>query len=91
MSLSVLLFASLLGTWVDRGESRLNTLISTISANRISVIGACICWFFIVGLQDLGSRSSGAEAMKSTVEDAKVEPAGLVLGLKNSLFVAVLV
>jgi solute carrier family 40 (iron-regulated transporter), member 1 len=90
MSLSVLLFASLLGTWVDRGESRLTTLISTISANRISAIAACVCWFFIVGLQDLGSHSSDAEAMKSTAEDAQAGPTSFVLGLKNSLFVLVL-
>jgi iron-regulated transporter 1 len=90
MSLSVLLFASLLGTWVDRGESRLTTLISTISANRISVIAACICWFFIVGLQDLGSKSNGAEAMESSIEDPQLGPTGFVLGLKNSLFVLVL-
>jgi solute carrier family 40 (iron-regulated transporter), member 1 len=90
MSLSVLLFASLLGTWVDRGKSRLATLISTISANRISVIAACICWFFVVGLQDLGSHSNDAEAMKSTIKDPQAGPMGLVLGLKNSLFVLVL-
>jgi solute carrier family 40 (iron-regulated transporter), member 1 len=90
MTLSILLFASLLGTWVDRGESRLTTLISTISANRISVIAACICWFFIVGLQDLGYHSADAEAMESTVEDPRAGPTGFVLGLKNSLFVLVL-
>ena len=87
MSLSVLLFASLLGTWVDRGKSRLATLISTISANRISAIAACVCWFFIVGL---GSHSTDAEAMKSTAEDAQAGPTSFVLGLKNSLFVLVL-
>jgi iron-regulated transporter 1 len=90
MTLSILLFASLLGTWVDRGKSRLTTLISTISANRISVIAACVCWFFIVGLQNLGVRSSAAEAMNGTAEDQKTKPTGFVLGLKNSLFVIVL-
>lgn len=84
MSLSVLLLASLLGTWVDRGKSRLTTLITTISANRISVIAACICWFFVVGLE-------GAGAIKPTAEEPKAEPTGFVGGLKNSLFVVVLV
>lgn len=90
MSLAVLLFASLLGTWVDRGKSRLTTLVSTVSANRISVIAACVCWFFIVGLQDFGSHSTSAEAVESTAEDSQAEPSGVLLGLKNSLFVVVL-
>lgn len=90
MSLSILLFASLLGTWVDQGKSRLTTLISTISANRISVIGACVCWFFIVGLQDLGTRSVADEATNATAENPKTKPTGMVLGLKNTLFFAVL-
>jgi len=68
----------------------LTTLISTISANRISVIGACICWFFIVGLQKLGPRTTAAEVMNATAENPKTETTGIVLGLKNSLFVVVL-
>src|SRR5277367_2218116 len=91
MSLSVLLFASLLGTWVDRGESRLTTLISTITANRISVIAACICWFFIVGLQDIESRSTSTEVINSTVDDPQVEPSSFTRGLKTSLFILILV
>lgn len=93
MSLSVLLFASILGTWVDRGTSRLATLISTITANRISVIAACICWFFIVGLQELGSQSTSTGPIDPTAKDQQVrpeiQPSSFTLGLKTSLFILV--
>jgi solute carrier family 40 (iron-regulated transporter), member 1 len=87
MNLSVLLFASLLGTWVDRGASRLATLTMTISANRISVIAACCCWVFIVGAQKTEALSDG----DSEVETREVEEvSGFPFGLKATLFVIIL-
>jgi iron-regulated transporter 1 len=38
----------MVGRWVDQNPNRLKTLLSTISANRLAVIGASILWFFVV-------------------------------------------
>lgn len=48
MNLSILCFASLMGTWVDQASSRLATLSTTIVANRVSVIASCFLWLVIV-------------------------------------------
>ena len=47
-TLASICFTSQVGRWVDQSPDRLKTLISTISINRIAVIGASILWFFIV-------------------------------------------
>lgn len=38
----------MVGRWVDQNPNRLKTLLSTISVNRVAVIGASILWYFIV-------------------------------------------
>jgi iron-regulated transporter 1 len=48
-TLASICFTSQVGRWVDQSPDRLKTLISTITINRIAVIGASILWFFIVG------------------------------------------
>lgn len=48
-TLASICFASIVGSWVDRAPNRLKTLSSTVSVNRIAVIGASALWFFIVG------------------------------------------
>ena len=47
-SVAIILFASSLGRWVDRAPSRLRTLVTTVSVNRIVVIAACVCWAVII-------------------------------------------
>lgn len=44
---SSILFSSSVGRWVDQSPNRLKTLLTTISMNRISVIGASILWALI--------------------------------------------
>ncbi|KAK3176130.1 hypothetical protein OEA41_007452 [Lepraria neglecta] len=46
--LALIIFASSLGRWVDHGPSRLQTLLTTVTVNRIVVILACSCWAVIV-------------------------------------------
>jgi len=41
-------FSSIVGRWVDHSPSRLKTLLSTISINRVAVITASFLWFLIV-------------------------------------------
>lgn len=47
-TLALILFSSVVGRWVDNAPDRLKTLLSTISANRISVFCASTLWFFVV-------------------------------------------
>lgn len=47
-TLASICFSSAVGRWVDQAPNRLRTLVSTITINRISVIGASAIWFFIV-------------------------------------------
>ncbi|KAG4432221.1 hypothetical protein IFR05_012302, partial [Cadophora sp. M221] len=47
-TLASICFSSMVGRWVDQNPNRLQTLLSTISANRFTVISASILWFFIV-------------------------------------------
>lgn len=47
-TLASICFTSLVGRWVDQNPDRLKTLISTITINRVAVIGASVLWFFIV-------------------------------------------
>ena len=47
-SLGIIVFASSLGRWVDRAPSRLRTLLTTVSVNRVVVIAACVCWAAII-------------------------------------------
>ncbi|CAF9938656.1 hypothetical protein IMSHALPRED_001040 [Imshaugia aleurites] len=47
-SLAIIVFASSLGRWVDHAPSRLRTLLTTVSINRVVVIVACVCWVIII-------------------------------------------
>ncbi|PMD17489.1 hypothetical protein NA56DRAFT_605825 [Hyaloscypha hepaticicola] len=53
-------FSSMVGRWVDQNPNRLKTLLSTISVNRIAVIGASVLWYFIV--EPLNSLSGASLA-----------------------------
>lgn len=46
--LAIIIFASSLGRWVDHAPSRLRTLLTTVSVNRVVVIAACVCWAIII-------------------------------------------
>ena len=48
----------MVGRWVDANPNRLQTLLSTISANRLAVIGASVLWFFVV--EPLNGHPNGA-------------------------------
>jgi iron-regulated transporter 1 len=48
----------MVGRWVDQNPNRLETLLSTISVNRLAVIGASVLWFFIV--EPLNGLPAGA-------------------------------
>lgn len=58
-SLAAILFASAIGRWIDRGTSRLKTLLTTISVNRLAILVACLLWFIIVGDQPQGPTKDG--------------------------------
>ncbi|CAD6589634.1 MAG: hypothetical protein ASARMPRED_004152, partial [Alectoria sarmentosa] len=47
-NLAIIIFASSLGRWVDHAPSRLRTLLTTVSVNRVVVIAACVCWAIII-------------------------------------------
>jgi iron-regulated transporter 1 len=80
-TLASICLSSAVGRWVDQAPSRLKTLLSTISVNRISVIGASIIWFFIVG-SDTGA-----------IHERTLTVAGIgkAIILKDSLFALILV
>jgi iron-regulated transporter 1 len=48
-ALASMSLSSSIGRWIDHGPNRLKTLLTTITANRLTVIIACILWLFIVG------------------------------------------
>ncbi|KAI9738943.1 MAG: hypothetical protein M1818_005257 [Claussenomyces sp. TS43310] len=41
--------SSSVGRWIDGAPNRLNALLTTITTNRLSVMAACACWYFMVG------------------------------------------
>ncbi|KAJ5047373.1 uncharacterized protein L3040_003200 [Drepanopeziza brunnea f. sp. 'multigermtubi'] len=47
-TLASICFSSVVGRWVDQSPNRLQALLSTISVNRLTVIGASMLWYFIV-------------------------------------------
>ena len=57
-TLASICFSSVVGRWVDGSPNRLTTLLSTISANRLAVIGASVLWFFVV--EPLNGYPNGA-------------------------------
>jgi hypothetical protein len=68
-------------TQVDQAPNRLETLLSTISVNRISVIGASAIWFIIVG-------SSTGTMHEIMPDNPSTEAMPIVL--KGSLFALIL-
>lgn len=64
--LAIIAFASSLGRWVDHAPSRLRTLLTTVSVNRVVVIAACVCWAIII------TKDVQEEAPTST--DGAIEP-----------------
>lgn len=67
-SLAIVILASSIGHWIDRTSSRLRTLLTTISINRIAVVVACICWAMIIHDEVPESRNfkvSESRPMKS--------------------------
>ncbi|CZR60910.1 related to ferroportin 1 [Phialocephala subalpina] len=57
-TLASICLTSIVGRWVDQNSDRLKTLISTISVNRVAVIGASVLWFFIVEPSTPGAINS---------------------------------
>ncbi len=55
-TLASICFSSMVGRWVDQNPDRLRTLLSTISVNRFTVIGASVLWFLIVDPQASGPQ-----------------------------------
>ncbi|KAI9814188.1 MAG: hypothetical protein M1827_003354 [Pycnora praestabilis] len=94
INISLITFASSLGRWIDRSESRLRPLLITIVANRCSVIAACFCWFFVVGNRNpnLTKRLISNEgALDQETSDAGDVAGGLSSDLgRTALFVLVL-
>ena len=85
-SLALILFASSLGRWIDRAPSRLRTLITTVTVNRIVVIFACCCWVVIIA-QD-GHRDTISPSDPSASVD---QPRPLLVGeFKDTIFLVIL-
>ena len=81
----------MLGTWVDRASSRLATLITTIMANRISIISACACWIFIVGDNTRFGHRGSAPAGETTANEPEIWSRDFPHGVKITLFVVALI
>lgn len=85
-TLASICFSASIGRWIDHAPNRLKTLLSTITANRLAVIAACVFWVFIVGREnaDLHERFLAAEPPGSSISRP-------VTGIwKGGFFVAVL-
>lgn len=74
-----------MGRWVDHAPDRLKTLLSTISLNRISVIGASVIWFFIV---EPGTGDSNEEMLKLRLRQITGIQGAVIL--KGALFALIL-
>jgi iron-regulated transporter 1 len=86
-TLASICFSASIGRWIDHTPNRLKTLLSTITANRLSVIAACVFWVFIVGggNRDLHERFLAAGALVSPINSPV---SGLI---KKAFFALVLV
>ena len=62
ISLAIIIFASTLGRWIDSAPSRLGTLLTSISVNRIVIIAACICWAILLAQGHPESLDNGSDA-----------------------------
>ncbi|KAH7403398.1 hypothetical protein BKA64DRAFT_722147 [Cadophora sp. MPI-SDFR-AT-0126] len=81
-TLASICFSSMVGRWVDQNPNRLRTLLSTISVNRVAVIGASILWFFIV--------APNAAPSSFGISNHEVSDATVPLFLKGGIFTLVL-
>ncbi|KAM3071354.1 hypothetical protein ACMFMG_008945 [Clarireedia jacksonii] len=70
------------GRWVDNAPDRLRTLLTTVTINRVAVIGASVLWFFIIGPSGAGKEGHGS-GMNGVAIDGivKVGLFVLILGL----------
>ena len=72
----MILVAPALGSWVDRAPSRLRTLLTAITANRLAVISSCVFWLFIVGDgANAGSGNGSANESEEPDPDTEAAPA----------------
>jgi solute carrier family 40 (iron-regulated transporter), member 1 len=79
-TLASICFSSMVGRWVDQNPNRLKTLLSTISTNRLAVIGASVLWFFVV--EPLDGHPKGPEFGPSLGElPSKALSKGAMFGL----------
>lgn len=85
-SLAAILFGSAVGRWIDRGDSRLRTLLATIFVNRIIVVVACFMWLLIV-------RTHSAELVDDLLDKTKTTPDTAILKgvLKEVAFAVLLI
>ncbi|PVH87242.1 hypothetical protein DL98DRAFT_510104 [Cadophora sp. DSE1049] len=83
-TLASICFSSMVGRWVDQNSNRLKTLLSTISVNRVAVIGASILWFFIVA----PNTSPASPLTLSSAEASNIDAPSL---LKGTIFTIILV
>lgn len=56
-SLAAIAFGSAIGHWIDRGTSRLRTLVTTIIVNRLTIVSSCLFWLLIVSDAEQESSS----------------------------------
>lgn len=81
-TLASICFSSTVGRWVDNAPSRLKTLLSTISVNRISVVSASVFWFFI-------SRSRNGQR-EGTLQISGSDDIPISSILKGAMFTVIL-
>lgn len=85
-NLAIIVFASSLGRWVDHAPSRLRTLLTTVSVNRIVVIAACVCWAFIIAKD---TQEDVAASIESAIEIEDARPLKLHQW-KDAIFLLIL-
>ena len=86
-SVAIILFASSLGRWVDRAPSRLRTLLTTVSVNRVVVIAACVCWAIIIREEESEEVDTST---RSAVDSSSARPLKLDRW-KDAIFILILI
>ena len=86
-SVSIILFASSLGRWVDRAPSRLRTLLTTVAVNRVVVIAACVCWAIVIRKEESEEITTST---RSAVDSSSTRPLKLHRW-KDAIFILILV
>ena len=85
-SLALILFASSIGRWIDHAPSRLRTLLTTVTVNRIVVIIACFCWVVII-TQDGRKGNISPPDPSASVDRPRPLSVG---GFKDTIFLLIL-